>query len=58
MKRVAFLAEGGLRCGAAGINDVEPTSHAGEKKLSKMARGFQSWVTVEWNLPHWELSGK
>lgn len=54
---MAFLAEDGLRCGAAGIDDVEP-SHAGEKKLSKMARGFQSWVTVEWNLPYWELNGK
>lgn len=33
---VAFLAEDGLRCGAAGIDNVEPTGHAGEKKLSKM----------------------
>lgn len=41
MKSVAFLAEDGLRCGAAGVDVVEPTSHAGEKKLSKMARDFK-----------------
>lgn len=58
MKSVAFLAEDGLRCGAAGVDDVEPTSYCRREEIVKNGPGFQSWATVERNLPSWELNGK